>query len=183
MKHTIETKFVEDDCVEVTIGELVFRLDLDERGLPKFPDSLRETLPPYLPEMIGQQIQSKRQNPNQGTTYGVSHDPWCPENRGTGRCNCNPDIFDLEIREYSGIGDGKLSCKMCEVSSTGEVILSDVVEHDSGCWERLWIEGGDLFYWVVGIAGSEITLLICHLCMIELGIEFPNAIECDPDDK
>lgn len=179
MKHTIKTKFMEDDCVEITIDELVFRLDLDERGLPKFPDSLKETLPPYLPEMIEQQIKSERDNPNQASITAVTHDVWCPEMKGTGRCNCNPDIFDLE--ENGGISSGKLTCKVCDESSTGEVIRFDLVEDDSGCWERLWIEGGDMFYWVVGEAGTEITLLICHLCMIELGIKFPNVFK-DAED-
>lgn len=103
--------------------------------------------------------------------------------RGTERCNCNPDIFDLEIREDNGISLGKITCKVCEEFSTGEMILYDVVEDDSGCWDRFWIQGGDMFYWLVGIGGTEIRLLICHLCMIELGIKFPNALESDKDDE
>jgi len=111
----------------------------------------------------------------------VSHDAWCPEMRGTGRCNCNPDINDLEIGECRGVGNGKLTCEECGESSTGEVIRHSVVEDDTGCWDRFWIEGGDMFYWLGGIAETEIRLLICHLCMIELGIKFPNGIEDNED--
>ena len=184
MKNTVDIKFVEDGCVEITFGESVFRLAIDEHGSPQFPESLKEKLPPYMPEMVERWIMSKRHNPNQGFPYmAVSHEPWCPEMRGTGRCNCNPDINDLEIGECSGIGNGKLTCEECGESSTGEIILHNVVEDDTGCWDRFRIEGGDMFYWLVGVVGTEIRLLICHLCMIELGIKFPNALECDTDDK
>src|SRR5262249_33768057 len=111
----------------------------------------------------------------------ISHYAWCPEMQGTGRCNCNPDIYDLETREYSGIGDGKLTCKVCEEFSIGEVILYGVVEDGDGYWERFWIKGGDMFYWLVGIKKTEFRFLICHLCMIDLGIEFPNGIEDNED--
>ena len=184
MKNEVKIEFVDHGCVEITISDSVFRLDLDERGSPKFPESLKEKLPPYLPEMVERWIMSKRLNPNQGFPYmAVSHDPWCPEMRGTGRCNCNPDINDLEIGECRGVGNGKLTCEECGESSTGEVIRHSVVEDDTGCWDRFWIEGGDMFYWLVGIAETEIRLLICHLCMIELGIKFPNALESDMNDK
>jgi hypothetical protein len=184
MKNKLDIKFVDEECVEISLEESVFRLAIDEHGLPEFPESLKEKLPPYLPEMVERWIKSKRHNPNQGLPYmAVSHELRCPEMKGTGRCNCNPVICDLEIREYSGIGAGKLTCKVCDESSIGEVILYDLVEDDTGCWERFWIEGGDMFYWLVGIAGTEIRLLICHLCMIDLGIKFPNALECDKDDK
>jgi hypothetical protein len=83
--------------------------------------------------------------------------------------------MDLKIREYTGISDEKLTCQMCEKFSTGE-ILGDVVESDTGVGYRFWIQDGDMFYWLVGKRGTELQLLICHLCMIELGIKFPNAI-------
>jgi hypothetical protein len=183
MKNTVDIKFVEDGCIEITLGESVFRLDLDEDGLPEFPELLKEKLPPYMPEMVERWIKSKRHNPNQGLPYlAVSHRPWCREIRGTGRCNCNPGMSDLKITEYSGISDGKLTCKRCKEFSTGE-ILCDVVEDDTGTGYRFWVEGGDMFYWLVAKAGTELRLLICHLCMIDLGIKFPNALECDKDDK
>ena len=184
MKNKLAIKFVDEECIEITLEESVFRLAIDEHGLPEFPESLKEKLPPYMPAMVERWIKGERDNPHQNPTHmAVSHDPWCPEMRGTERCNCNPDIFDLEIREDNGISLGKLTCKVCEEFSTGEMILYDVVEDDSGCWDRFWIQGGDMFYWLMGIAGTEIRLLICHLCMIELGIKFPNALECNTDDK
>lgn len=115
MKNELDIKFVDEECVEITLEESVFRLAIDEHGLPKFPESLKEKLPPYLPEMVERWIKGERHNPNQGLPYmAVSHRPWCREIRGTGRCNCNPDISDLKIREYTGISDGKLTCKKCK---------------------------------------------------------------------
>jgi hypothetical protein len=177
MKHIIEIKFVEDEFVEITLGDSLFRLDLDERGSPKFPESLKEKVPLYMPEMIGQRIKNKRQNPNQGPIYvAVNHEPCCPQMRGPGRCNCNPDLLDIELREYSGISEKKLTCKMCKESSIGEIRF-DVVRDASGSWKRFWIEGGDMFYWLVAIGEFDFRLLLCHFCMIDRRIEFPNAIE------
>jgi len=34
--------FVGDGWIELTWGESVYKLDLDERGLPKFPQSLEQ---------------------------------------------------------------------------------------------------------------------------------------------
>src|SRR5215510_1508192 len=184
MKNILDITFVEDGYVEITIRESVFRLPLDEHGLPMFPESLKEKLPPYAPKMVEHRIKSRRQNPNQGRVYMlVNHKAWCRELRGTGTCNCNPDISDLEIGKNTGMGHGKLTCTKCGQSSTGEMILHDIVENDIGCWDRFWIEGGDMFYWLVGIAGTEIKLLICHVCMINLGIKFPNGIEDNEDSR
>lgn len=184
MKNKFDIKFVEDGYVEITFRESVFTLPLNERGLPTFPESLKEKLPPYAPEMVEQRIKSKRQNPNQGPIFmAVGHERWCPELRGTGRCNCNPVINDLEIGGCSGMGNGKLTCEECGESSTGEMILYNVVEDDTGCWDCFWIEGGDRFYRLMGVVGTKIRMLICHLCMIKLGIKFPNALEGDTDDK
>ena len=96
--------------------------------------------------------------------------------RETGRCNCNPDLRHLDIREYREISGEKLTCKMCKESSKGEIRF-DVVQDDSGRWERFWIEGGDMFYWLVAIGGFDFRLIICQLCMIDQSVEFPNAIE------
>src|SRR5262245_30195488 len=123
-KHILRAK-VEDGCVELEIDGSVFKLGLDKDGLPQFLESLKEKLPPYVPKMVEENIN----NPNKGSVYvAVSHEPWCPEMNGTGRCNCNPDLLNLEIREYSGIGDGKLTCKMCDESSKGEKILYDICD-------------------------------------------------------
>jgi len=184
MKNTVDFKFVEDGYVEIILEESRFRLAIDEHGLPKFPELLKEKLPPYLPEMVERWIKVERHNPQESPTrLAVSHRPWCREIRETGRCNCNPTIIDLKIREYTGVGDGKLTCRICEESSIGEEILGDVVENDTGVGYRFWIEGGDMFYWLMGIRGTDIRLLICHLCMIELGIKFPNPLESDTNDK
>src|SRR5262245_15617333 len=177
MKYIVEIKFVEDKFVEITLEDSVFRSDLDERGSPKLTESLKEKVPPYMPEIIGQGIKNRRQSPNQAPIHiAVSHEPWCCEKRETGRCNCNPDLRYLDIREYREISGEKLTCKMCEESSTGEIHF-DVVHDDSASWERFWIQGGDMFYWLVVVTGFDFRLLICHLCMINRSIEFPDAIE------
>jgi hypothetical protein len=62
MKNTVDIKFVEEG-VEITLEESRFRLDLDERGSPKFPESLKEKLPPYMPEMVERWIKGR------GTTH------------------------------------------------------------------------------------------------------------------
>jgi hypothetical protein len=181
MRNIFDIKFVEDGCVEITNGESVFRLPRDERGLLIFPESLKEKLPPYAPKMVEHKIRSRRQNPDQGAVCTlVNHKAWCRELRGKRKCNCDPDFFDLEIGD-SGMDHGKLTCKECGQFSKGEMILHDVVENEIGCWDRFWIEGGDMFYWLVGIPGTEIRLLICHLCMISLHIKFPNGIEDEED--
>jgi hypothetical protein len=164
---------IENDCVELNVDGSAFNLSLDERGVPQFPESVKQQLPPYMPEMVEKLIKSKRQSPNQGPAYmALWHEPWCPELRGTGKCNCNYDLCDLEIGDYSGISEGKLTCKMCNESSTGEKIRYEIVEDENGCWERFWIQGGDMFYWLVNLAGTERPLLICHLCMMDPEAEF-----------
>lgn len=186
MRNKVEIKFAEDKCVEITFDQEVFRVALDERGLPEFPESMKELLPPYVRERLEQRIKSKRGNPNQGPIcMTVSHEPWCPEMMSGTRCHCNPDLCEVEIVDYSGtgIGGGKLACKVCDESSIGETILSNLVEDDSGRWERFWIEGADMFYWLVAIPETEVRLLICHLCMIDLRIKFPNTIECEKDSR
>src|SRR5262245_32253214 len=166
MTYIIEIKFVEDEFVEITLCDSAFRLDLDERGSPNLPESLKETLPPYVPAMVEQWIKNKRQNPNQGPIYiAVCHGSWCPEKRETGKCKCKPDLRYLETTEYRQISAEKLTCKMCEESSIGKIHF-DVVHDDSGSRERFWIEGGDMFYWLVAVSGFDFRLLICHLCMI-----------------
>jgi hypothetical protein len=178
MKNTVDIKFVEDGCVEITLEESRFRLVIDEHGSPKFPDSLKETLPPYLPEMVERWVKSKLQNPSQSPIHlAVSHRPWCREIGGAGGCNCNPDLRYLETREYREISGEKLTCRMCKESSTGEIRFDVVRGASRNSWERFWIEGGDMFYWLVAIGGFDFRVLICHLCMIDRTIQFPNPIE------
>jgi hypothetical protein len=48
--------FVGDGWIELTWGDSVYKLDLDERGLPKFPQSLEEELPRYVPGIVEQML-------------------------------------------------------------------------------------------------------------------------------
>jgi hypothetical protein len=168
LKNKLNINFVDKECVDITFSE-TFRLDLDERGGPTFPQVLKEKLPPYVPETVEQRIRTKRQNPNQGPIYtAVRHDPWCPETSGLGRCNCNPDVPYLEIKKYSG---EKPTCNVCGESSTREIRRSDVIENGTGRRDRFWIEGGDMFYCLVAVTGTECELLICDPCMTNLGVK------------
>jgi hypothetical protein len=180
MKNLLDSKLLKDGSLEITIRESVFKLPLNERELPTFPESLH----PYAPTLPEQRIKTSRQNPNQGPVYMlVDYKMWCPELEGKGKCNCNPQIPGLELGENTGMGHEKLTCKECGQFSTGKVILHDVVEKDFDCWDRFWIEGGDMFYWLVGIVWTADRLLICHHCMIDLGIKFPNGMEDNEDSR
>src|SRR5262245_5537703 len=109
MKNELKIEFVDDECVEITLGDLVFRVDLDESGLPKFPELQKEKLTAYMLEMIEREIKSKWENPNQRPIHiAISHKSWCPEITGMGRCKCNAEVCDEELGEDSGISPGKL---------------------------------------------------------------------------
>ena len=41
-----------DGGVELTVEESVFKLALDERGLPLFPESVKQQLPPWMPKEV-----------------------------------------------------------------------------------------------------------------------------------
>jgi hypothetical protein len=175
------------DCIELTFGESVFTLDRDEFGLPVFPESVKEKLPPYLPESVTQVTrkllrQSGDQNVGQSIYQTIDHELWCAETTGHGRCNCNPVLNEptTEKRSWTS-GDGKLTCSMCDESSTG-YIRCDLVEDTIGLrWERLWTEGGDRFYWI--LEKDESKTILCEDClrriMAELGVEFPDVLEYD----
>lgn len=173
MKNKLDINFVDEEGVEIAFSE-TYRLKLDKRGWLMLPQSLKEKLPPYVPETVDQRIKSKRQNPNQGPIYtAVRHDRWCPETSGKGRCNCNPDIPYLEIKKYSG---EKLTCNVCGESSTRKIKRANGVEDGRGGQDRFWIEDGDMFYCLLAVIGTELQLLICELCMIDLGL---RIYECN----
>jgi len=173
-----------EKSVELKLGESVFKLGLDEHGFPQFPESAKKELPPYVPEMVEKMMSKMRSHsPNQAEIYlDVGHKVWCAELTGIGMCNCNPFLRDAEIREYSGTcGDGKLTCVLCDESSTGE-IRCDVLQDDGGeLWERFWTNGGDRFYWI--FSGDNSRPLICEDClsnfMANYGVKFPNIIDDD----
>jgi hypothetical protein len=169
VRMNLGIEFFEDGCVDIIFNKYKFTLHLDERGWPAFSEALKETLPSYVPEMV--EILMKSQGP---VTIVVDHKPGCPEEEGTGKCNCDPHI--PEESKYIGMmGDGKLTCQRCDKSSIGTGLYYWLVEDDSSDWERFSTGVDDTFYWVVAIPGA-VRLMICHRCMNELGIEFPNAI-------
>jgi hypothetical protein len=173
-----------EKSVELQLGESVFKLGLDEYGFPDFPESVKNELPPYVPEMVEKMMCKMRSHgPNQAEIYlDVGHKVWCAELTGIGMCNCNPFLRDAEIREYSGTWqDRKLTCVLCDESSTGEIHGRVLQDDGDELWERFWTNGGDRFYWI--FSGDESRLLICEDClsnfMAKYGVKFPNIIDED----
>jgi hypothetical protein len=52
--------FVGDGWVELTLGESVYKLDLDVNRLPEFPQSVTQELPPYLPSMVEEMLREMK---------------------------------------------------------------------------------------------------------------------------
>jgi hypothetical protein len=51
---------IKDDCVEFRFAKWIFKFDLDERGNPLFPDSVKNELPPYMPKMVEEIVRRMR---------------------------------------------------------------------------------------------------------------------------
>jgi hypothetical protein len=161
-----------DGCVELRIGNSVFRLTLDQRGLPEFPESVKESLPPYIPEMVEKLLQKE------GRLLIVQHEPWCSEMNETGRCDCDPIIgepFEDEAEQ--------LTCSGCEESSTGEFRIHPNLVEDI-CGNRWLVRRSlkeDMLYWA--LEEDNFSTILCHKCleriMTENGREFSDMF---PDE-
>src|SRR5262245_61911033 len=107
------------DYVEFNYGGSVFKLDLDECGLPKFPEAVREKLPLYVPEMVEKLVKYRKNHTH--AYLRVLHESWCAETAELGMCNCSPVINDPTETHGWATGDGKLTCSMCFECSIGEI--------------------------------------------------------------
>jgi hypothetical protein len=144
--------------VEFNYGGSAFKLDLDECGLPQFPESVREKLPPYVPEMVEKLVRYRKNG-----YLRVIHESWCAETAGLGMCNCNPVMNDPTETHGWASGDGKLTCSMCYECSFGEIGCQLVEDTVGNCWELLWTKGGDRFYWIM--EKDESKLILCEDCL------------------
>ena len=144
--------FIEDGCVEFGLDEFVFRINLDQRGLPLLAKSLKQQLSPYMSEWLEKMMRKMRSD---DACYAyvcldVEHEDSCHKFTESEICNCNAVVRDL-IDEYviRGWEYGKLTCAVCNTSSSGKLsscsIAPGVDAAEAG--ERAWIEGEDRDYW------------------------------------
>src|SRR5262249_33557771 len=183
-KH-VEIMF-KDRCVELTVDESVFKLALDDRGLPLFPESVKQQLPPWMPKEVEETI-SRMRNVRQNETHNldVVHQYWCDELAGIGMCDCDPVLCHYDIRgltEWYEGSWGTLTCVVCHESSNGRTGLDRVWYNGDRLFEKHWVykdneqDNDPRVYW----AFSSETL-ICEDClrniMSETRIRFPHVID------
>jgi hypothetical protein len=167
-----------DEYIELTIGNSVFRLSLDERGLPQFPESVKESLPPYIPELVERLLRLGEYD--ESHIHIVDHKTWCPEVRRTGKCNCNP-VISATLRDNTG----PLTCNACGEFSIGEIRTSVTEDTCGKRWLLHRTETGDMLYWT--FPEDESGQILCHNClkriMAEVGVEVPDNIFDVEDDS
>jgi hypothetical protein len=77
LQHQLEIN-IRDEWVELKLDGSVFKLGLDDRGLPLFPESVKKELPPYMPEMVEKIVNKMRHGPSKGRFYqNIDHKLWC----------------------------------------------------------------------------------------------------------
>jgi len=84
------------EFVELMLGGSIFKLDLDNRGLPLFPESVKEKLPPYIPQLVELKMRMMRTRGVDEDGNYLWHAIWCDEIRSLGTCNCNPVARNAE---------------------------------------------------------------------------------------
>jgi hypothetical protein len=176
---------IEDDCVELNVDGSVFKLSLDERGVPQFPESVKQQLPPYMPKEVEEII--SRMSKNTVENLDVVHQYWCQELAGIGMCKCDPVLCPSDLRGLWASGEGSWGtyiCVVCHASSSGRTGSVYVRYNLDSLFQKHWVykdnqEDDNRIYW----AFSNETL-ICEDClgniMAEEGIDFPNAIHFRP---
>jgi hypothetical protein len=157
MKPKLEIS-MEKNCIEVMLDQTVLRLNLDERGLPEFPSSIKDKLPLNITAMVEE-------------TINMLYDPKLADINVDSVLNPPPRI----ICSWT-MGDGKLTCSICDESSTGYIRCQLVQEPYSGRWQQLWTEGSDRFYWIM--EKNEPKTIACEDCLIE----YAEQIYTFPDD-
>src|SRR5215467_4159409 len=103
MKEKIQVWItIEDECVELHLDEFEGTIALDECGLPLFTKSLKQQLPPYMPELLEKMTRKMRSD---GASLAVvaidvEHEDSCDQFTDIEICNCNAAIRDHKIEEY-----------------------------------------------------------------------------------
>ena len=174
-KH-IEITFIEDGYAEVYLQEFWFEINFDERGLPLFTKSVRQQLPTYMTEWLEKMIRKMRSDKAhtaQVSLY-VEHEDSCNKFTQVETCNCNAVVRDHRIEEYYFRGSrvGRLTCAVCDASSTGEIRLDSIDETGA----RYWIEGNPRSYWRFDWPQK----LICDDCVNK---HIANTNARDPRDR
>src|SRR5262245_13627785 len=93
---------IRDKHVELDLAKFIYVLDLDDVGLPLFPESVKKELPPYMPEIVEKMVRTMKSNqPRYLHIYiDVEHEIWCAQVTGTGMCNCNAVPRDWNGKDY-----------------------------------------------------------------------------------
>jgi hypothetical protein len=162
--------------VEFMLGGSIFKLDLDDRGLPVFPESVKEKVPPYIPQLVQMKMGITRTRDIDEEGNYLWHAIWCDEIRSRGTCNCNPVCRNAKPSiNLMSCGYGTLTCVVCKNSATGEMILESVKHDDHEVWETIYTRV-DERYWIC----SE---LICNPCLFgimrNIDVEFVEDAECN----
>jgi len=138
---------IEDECVKLSLaGGLEFKYDLDDRGLLEFPESVKQHLPSYMPEMVEEMVRKMRSEYAfyAGLDLVVEHKDNCTkcltEYTRISICTCNPVLREQKIPIYKR-ECVTLTCGECGESSTGNVerITNPAI---SGTWLlEVWKDG------------------------------------------
>jgi len=143
--------------VEIALVEI----GLDEHGSPLFTESVRQQLPPYMPELVVKMMEKMRSDDGvyAWVYLDVAHENWCTEFAKIESCDCNPVLQDHKIEEYLGLGYVTWICAFCDESSTGE----GGVDRFDGAY-RYWVRDGDReeAYWRFDDDVSQ--RLLCEHC-------------------
>jgi hypothetical protein len=141
---------IQDRSVELRFRESVFNLSLDKRGMPQFPESVKQQLPTYMPQVVRLKLRMFR---IEGVRNGdhIEHAGWCAESRGIGTCDCYPGL------QVGGGFPDTLTCGLCNASSTGDYVCSletygDGTNGPNGSdiaelWETAWTDPEEKLYY------------------------------------
>src|SRR5262249_36910883 len=110
---------IRDKHVELDLAKFIYVLDLDDDGLPLFPESVKKELPPYMPDMVQKMVRTMKSNhPQYRYIYlDMEHEIWCAQVTGISMCNCNAVLRDWKGKDSFQT----LTCAVCDESTTGEV--------------------------------------------------------------
>src|SRR5262249_46344658 len=144
---------------ELELAKFIYVLDLDDVGLPLFPESVKKELPPYMPEIVEQMVRTMKSNQPQYFHIYIDgeHEIWCPQVIGIGMCNCNGVPRDWNGKDYIQT----LTCAVCDESTTGEVGGGFSYEE----WLQWGVYKGDCRvreYW--HFCGNKYERYICDDC-------------------